>query len=127
FWKKNGGRVGQATFLIFLFRDIMMMAELDPHDWWIVVDPHTEGKDGVNLNVAKPKRWNGEEVPDNHSLWRHDRRCGFHGWTLHLLSDNITVAQCDPDGRYPCCGGGRCGLSSYHCDCKDCIDYRIMK
>ena len=37
--------------------------------------------------------------------------CGFYGRTLYLLSDNTTVAQCDPDGSYPCCTrSGRCGV-----------------
>ncbi|XP_065578782.1 uncharacterized protein LOC136039188 [Artemia franciscana] len=111
--------------------DIMMMAEHDPYDWWID-DPHAEPLTTlVFLDVEKPERDTVDpkyrvEVPDNHSLWRHDRKCGFYGRTLYLLSDNITVAQCDPDGSYPCCTRwGRCGSTSWHCDCNGCIDYRV--
>lgn len=36
-----------------------------------------------------------------------------------------TVAGCDPNGKYPCCGsGGWCGITPQHCSCQSCIDYR---
>ena len=52
--------------------------------------------------------------------YRDDYQCGG-GW----LAPNGEVAQCDPEGIYPCCSPYNwCGITSDHCDCEDCIDYR---
>ena len=38
-----------------------------------------------------------------------------------------TPAQCDPDGKNPCCSEhGTCGHSSFHCLCPKCINYRVF-
>ena len=55
--------------------------------------------------------------------WRSDGRCGIG----HPLPDG-TPAQCDPDGKKPCCTSsiaGSCRSSS--CLCNDCIDYRVYR
>ena len=55
--------------------------------------------------------------------WRGDGRCGEN----YSLSDGA-IAQCDPDGENPCCGGdGKCGNSPEHCHCLNCVDYRPKK
>ena len=56
--------------------------------------------------------------------WRYDGKCG---WYYHL--PNGTPAQCDPDGKFPCCNGrvGRCSGTREDCTCQDCIDYRKIK
>ena len=54
------------------------------------------------------------------SPYREDNQCGG-GW----LAPNGEVAQCDPEGIYPCCSPHNwCGNTPDHCDCADCIDYR---
>ncbi|KAJ8039922.1 hypothetical protein HOLleu_14076 [Holothuria leucospilota] len=53
--------------------------------------------------------------------YRSDLRCGGS-----FLAPNGEVAECDPVGEYPCCSPGNwCGNTAAHCDCDDCIDYRI--
>ena len=56
--------------------------------------------------------------------WRYDGRCGRD----YTLPDG-TPAQCDPDGRFPCCDGrqGRCSGTREDCTCHDCIDYIKMR
>ena len=72
--------------------------------------------------------------------WRNDGKCGdFYTyldihfepyWKIRLsypLPDGA-IAQCDPDGEKPCCGGdGKCGNSPEHCHCLNCVDYRPKK
>ncbi|XP_065570729.1 myosin heavy chain, non-muscle-like isoform X3 [Artemia franciscana] len=76
------------------------------------------------------KIWTGIVIftlADSHLLWRDDLRCGtnYDVTTLFLLSDNATVAKCNPDGQWPCCSNaGYCGWTQDHCECKGCIDYR---
>ncbi|KAJ8038426.1 Carboxypeptidase inhibitor SmCI [Holothuria leucospilota] len=51
--------------------------------------------------------------------WRDDLRCG-EGYT----APNGEVAQCDPDGTWPCCSPHKwCGNTAAHCTCGGCIDY----
>ena len=52
--------------------------------------------------------------------WRDDNRCGIN----YPLPDG-TLAQCNPDGVYPCCSNHDwCGNTYDHCACTGCIDYR---
>ncbi|KAI8507151.1 cytoplasmic pattern recognition receptor signaling pathway in response to virus [Branchiostoma belcheri] len=52
--------------------------------------------------------------------WRDDFRCG-KGYP----AENGKPAECDPDGKFPCCSPGNwCGNSKYHCDCSGCVDFR---
>ncbi|KAI8480404.1 hypothetical protein Bbelb_418620 [Branchiostoma belcheri] len=52
--------------------------------------------------------------------WRDDLRCG-----LRYPAENGKPAECDPDGKFPCCSPGNwCGNSKYHCDCSGCLDFR---
>ncbi|KAJ8039921.1 Lectin-B [Holothuria leucospilota] len=52
--------------------------------------------------------------------FRSDLRCGGD-----YLAANGEVAQCNPDGEYPCCSPWNwCGITADHCDCADCADYR---
>ena len=62
-------------------------------------------------------------------MWRHDGLCGKGNY----LPDD-TLAECDPDGEKPCCFnlehdfGGECsGVSTSHCACPACVDYRLVK
>ena len=52
-------------------------------------------------------------------------RCGIR----NPLPDG-SPAQCDPDGNNPCCNdkafSGKCGNTTDHCLCNDCVDYRII-
>lgn len=52
--------------------------------------------------------------------WRDDKRCG-KAYPLQ----NGEPAQCNPNSNKPCCSpSGWCGISSAHCRCKTCTDYR---
>ena len=58
--------------------------------------------------------------------WRYDGRCGGN----NRLPDN-SPAECDPDGRYPCCSSdhwwdGECGNTAEHCSCSGCVDYSVI-
>ena len=56
--------------------------------------------------------------------WRNDGRCG----TEYRLPDD-SPGECDPDGESPCCSAwndGRCGNTTEHCSCLDCVDYTII-
>ena len=55
--------------------------------------------------------------------WMHNGRCG----TKNTLPDG-TPAQCDPDGKNPCCNSfGWCQSGGANCLCTDCIDYRMYR
>ena len=57
--------------------------------------------------------------------WRPDKRCG----KKYLLPDG-KPAQCNPAeplGAFCCSHYGYCGGNSAHCECTNCIDYRIGK
>ncbi|KAJ8038418.1 Tissue factor pathway inhibitor [Holothuria leucospilota] len=59
---------------------------------------------------------------DKPKAWREDFRCG-KGYT----APNGQVAQCDPDGPFPCCSSSNwCGNTAAHCTCRGCIDYSGM-
>lgn len=50
------------------------------------------------------------------SKWREDSKCGRHQGN----------AECNPQGEFPCCSNlGWCGNSKGHCECGDCVDYRV--
>ncbi|KAJ8040995.1 Neurotrypsin [Holothuria leucospilota] len=52
--------------------------------------------------------------------YRNDYRCGGD-----YLAPNGEVAKCKKDGQYPCCSPEKeCGITSDHCDCAECVDYR---
>ena len=54
--------------------------------------------------------------------WRYDGWCG----KKYPLPDG-TSAQCDPDGKNPCCSEhGICSHESFDCLCSKCIDYRVF-
>ena len=58
-------------------------------------------------------------------MWRNNGRCG----SQYPLPDG-TPAQCDPDGKNPCCSGrymGECGNTTKHCSCRSCTDYKFAK
>ncbi|KAJ8040994.1 Neurotrypsin [Holothuria leucospilota] len=52
--------------------------------------------------------------------YRDDYRCGGD-----YLAPNGEVARCKKDSEYPCCSADKwCGITSDHCECPGCIDYR---
>ena len=60
--------------------------------------------------------------------WRYDGKCGKDS----PLPDG-SPAQCDPDGKNPCCedieeawNGASCGNTTSQCTCNRCVDYRIV-
>ena len=58
-------------------------------------------------------------------MWRNDGKCGRY----YLLPDG-TAAECNPDGKKPCCN--RNGVCEYHylfqdCYCSGCVDYKEVK
>ena len=56
--------------------------------------------------------------------WRYDRKCG----TKYPLPDG-SPAECDPDGKSPCCSrnwGGECGNTTEHCSCYSCVDFKSV-
>ncbi|XP_035679949.1 uncharacterized protein LOC118418215 [Branchiostoma floridae] len=82
--------------------------------WKIVVLPAHLGRSAIReLNLygwpSAPKK-----------KWRDDWRCG-----RRYPADDGNPAECDPDGVTPCCSDGDwCGDSTYHCNCRGCVDYR---
>ena len=57
-------------------------------------------------------------------MWRNDGKCGYH-----YPLPNGTVAQCDPDGKNPCCSSdenGECGNMTEHCSCRQCTNYTLL-
>ncbi|XP_002731555.2 uncharacterized protein LOC100373550 [Saccoglossus kowalevskii] len=53
-------------------------------------------------------------------LYRLDHRCGPKYQTI-----SGKPGECDPHSLYPCCSPwGWCGMTSDHCDCLSCIDFR---
>ncbi|XP_077982990.1 zinc metalloproteinase nas-15-like [Glandiceps talaboti] len=61
-----------------------------------------------------------EEIVTDSKRWRDDLRCGPY----YRLRDG-SPSECDPDGPYPCCSPAAwCGVTSDHCSCADCTDYR---
>ncbi|KAL5269198.1 hypothetical protein ACHWQZ_G002879 [Mnemiopsis leidyi] len=58
--------------------------------------------------------------------WRKDGLCG----RKYSYPDGTSAAaECDPNGKAPCCSrkyDGRCGNTTSHCSCDDCSDYRII-
>eukprot|EP00058_Branchiostoma_floridae_P012163 XP_002597651.1 hypothetical protein BRAFLDRAFT_77451 [Branchiostoma floridae] len=82
--------------------------------WKIVVLPARLGRSAIReLNLygwpSAPKK-----------KWRDDWRCG-----RRYPADDGNPAECDPDGVTPCCSDGDwCGDSTYHCNCRGCVDYR---
>ena len=64
------------------------------------------------------------EESGREQMWRYDGKCG----SRYPLIDG-TAAQCNPDGKNPCCSNiryGKCGNSTEHCSCQDCTDYRVI-
>ncbi|KAI8511582.1 hypothetical protein Bbelb_106820 [Branchiostoma belcheri] len=52
--------------------------------------------------------------------WRKDLRCG-----AGYPAANGQPAVCDPLSLFPCCSPLQwCGISTAHCDCVDCVNYR---
>ena len=79
-------------------------------------------KDCVNYT---PKRWRNDGWCGDRYTYL-DKRIGEIRLSFPL-SDGA-IAQCDPDGENPCCGGdGKCGNSPEHCHCLNCVDYRPKK
>ena len=59
--------------------------------------------------------------------WRYDGKCGID----YPLADG-SPAECDPDGKKPCCRDNRYCDEPYndygeHCFCADCVDYRYVR
>ena len=55
--------------------------------------------------------------------WRNDGKCGRR----YRLPDS-SPAECDPDGENPCCSRyGKCGNTTEHCSCSDCVDYVFVR
>ena len=68
---------------------------------------------------------NSDEIKSLAERWRPDKRCGDKT-SLPYGS----FAECNPDGKNPCCGRphGKCGSGfEFDCDCPDCVDYRVVK
>lgn len=62
--------------------------------------------------------------------WRTaDTRCGTSSdGRVFVGADGSTPATCDPDSAKPCCSKyGHCGITSDHCECATCVDYRIVE
>ena len=58
-------------------------------------------------------------------MWRSDWNCG----TDYPLPDG-RATECNPEGKYPCCGGkikGYCGNTADDCQCSDCVDFREVQ
>ena len=59
--------------------------------------------------------------------WRDDGKCGnAFGHNL----PNGKPAECNPDGKNPCCSDerwGECGNTTKHCSCSGCKDYKFAK
>lgn len=63
------------------------------------------------------------DPPSGFPKFRDDYRCG-----ASVLAPNGDPAECDPEGILPCCSpSGWCGVTSDHCDCEKCVDYRVKK
>ena len=58
--------------------------------------------------------------------WRSDGRCGPDFAFRENTNDTDGLpAECDPASERPCCSDfGYCGVSTSHCTCKGCTDYR---
>ena len=66
--------------------------------------------------------WEWRESSGNQK-WRYDGLCG----RKYPLPDG-TPAECDPDGENPCCDSyGKCGKTTKHCLCYDCVNYMFVK
>ena len=59
--------------------------------------------------------------------WRADGRCGDQ--FSHIVLHDGSFAECNPDGKYPCCNKqmGDCWNDPFYCDCPDCVDYRVVR
>ena len=57
-------------------------------------------------------------------MWRNDGKCG-DDYPL----PNGTAAQCNPDGKNPCCSRSEseCGNTTKLCFCEDCVNYNLEK
>ena len=62
------------------------------------------------------------EIVDKNQKFRKDKRCGSS-----FKLDNGNISECDPynDLYYCCSKWGYCGDTSEHCECSECVDYRI--
>nr|XP_006812499.1 PREDICTED: uncharacterized protein LOC100373701 [Saccoglossus kowalevskii] len=61
------------------------------------------------------------ESDGSSQAWREDTQCG-HGFPA---PNGANPSECNPHGIYPCCSPHSwCGISSAHCTCGSCIDYR---
>ena len=67
-------------------------------------------------NYRSEKEWKESGL-----RWRKDGVCG--------LQPDGTTAECDPDGKNPCCSNwvGRCGNTTEYCSCNYCTDYKFVK
>ena len=54
---------------------------------------------------------------------RNDRRCGPE----FPLADNSGPSECDPNSANFCCSKwGFCGPDADHCDCPECVNYKLL-
>ncbi|XP_071844717.1 scavenger receptor cysteine-rich domain-containing protein DMBT1-like isoform X12 [Apostichopus japonicus] len=82
-----------------------------PYNWCGITSEHCDCEECIDYRDHDPA------LP-----YREDNQCGGD-W----LAPNGEVAQCNPDGIYPCCSPYNwCGITSDHCDCEECIDYRAV-
>ena len=81
---------------------------------------HCSCSDCIDYVFVREWRESGGKIQ-----WRNDSKCG----SQNSLPDN-SPAECDPDGENPCCSGndwdGKCGNTTEHCSCSDCVDYRVI-
>ena len=56
---------------------------------------------------------------ENRKTWRDDGKCG----NSYPLPDG-SPAECDPDGKNPCCDGETCGIQ---CRCYICTDFKFER
>ncbi|PIK49864.1 putative scavenger receptor cysteine-rich protein type 12 isoform X1 [Apostichopus japonicus] len=91
-----------------------------PYNWCGITSDHCDCEECIDYR-AVPYRVD-YQCGDPALPYREDNQCGGD-W----LAPNGEVAQCNPDGIYPCCSPYNwCGITSDHCDCEECIDYRAV-
>ncbi|XP_077990235.1 uncharacterized protein LOC144444621 [Glandiceps talaboti] len=73
----------------------------------------------ADTDIFETDDGSGEEV--DLPAYREDVQCG----SGNPAPNGLTAAECNPNGIYPCCSTANwCGISSAHCECYGCVDYR---
>lgn len=86
----------------------------DAFSWAFGTTPIPAGKE------AEREKNDSAKKKKSSVRWRSDDRCGSK-----TPGNEGQVMGCNPNGKYPCCSpAGWCGVSSKHCTCAGCVDYR---